>query len=149
MENNGQLLTRATFTSAMKYYFWMMDWFYFQFKKEDGKNNWLPTTVLFFNLSKYDNECLDKCSCFIFFIRLWSIHNCYLSFLQWGFYFCKVFFPGIYMCICICLILSILSILFCSQTKNPIINKKYPCYNYLPILVISLTDFVSLIIHLD
>lgn len=27
-----------------------------------------------------------------FFIRLWSIHNCYLSFLQWGFYFFKVFF---------------------------------------------------------
>lgn len=112
MENNGQLLTRATFTSAMKYYFWMMDWFYFQFKKEDGKNNWLPTTVLFFNLSKYDNECLDKCSCFIFFIRLWSIHNCYLSFLQWGFYFCKVFFFISFFVLIFYCIFSILNVVF-------------------------------------
>ena len=54
--------------------------------------------IIGFRLSKYDNECLDKCSCFIFFIRLWSIHNCYLSFLQWEFYFFKVFFFIIFFC---------------------------------------------------
>lgn len=37
-------------------------------------------------------------------------------------YFCKVFFPGIYWYMYY--MFDFLSILFCSQTKNPIINKK-------------------------
>ena len=91
----------------------MMDWFYFQFKKEDGKNNWLPTTVLFFNLSKYDNECLDKCSCFIFFLFVCDLyiiviyHFCSEDFIFLKFFFLLFFFVLFFYCI-----FSILNVVF-------------------------------------